>query len=257
MRAQWRTCKGGVASQGLPAACCHPPQSHWAAAVLAATHQDLWLCCGVVLCRRQNLRASPLWHARTRTQRTRAHASSSELHCHTEAAMAVLVEGGQQQLQPPAHSSGHPPSIRLCVRGLPPGTTPAELAQRFVSFGDVTACEFVAAKRPEAAAQSPPPPVLLAPPWPDTTPLPDCRCAYVELAARDESALARCLSLVRTAACSVQRAACCAHGEPCAAPWPTTAGPHTRCGSAGSRKHTRRCRTRRRSTTTASGGGTC
>lgn len=79
--------------------------------------------------------------------------------------------------------------VRLFVGGLPGDVTPEQLAQRFQPFGSVGEVQLVPEKKlgADVAAGGPPKP---------------CRgFAYVQLAATDEAALRRCLSMVRMHGC--------------------------------------------------------
>lgn len=79
--------------------------------------------------------------------------------------------------------------VRLYVGGLPADTTADLLAQRFKPFGDVLGCEIVTEK----------------PGWIPKQPVPagqpaGCRgFAYLNLQPKDDTSVARCLSLVRGA----------------------------------------------------------
>lgn len=76
--------------------------------------------------------------------------------------------------------------VRLFIGGLAADTTSELLAARFTPFGEVLACDVVPGKAHGSADAAPPAP---------------CRgLAYVSLAPKDDAALRRCLSTVRTAA---------------------------------------------------------
>lgn len=79
--------------------------------------------------------------------------------------------------------------VRLFVGGLPGGITDAELLGRFKAFGDVTGCELV----PHKATS-------------DDSAQAGCRgFAYLDLTPTDDTALRKCLSLVRS------NLVCCKH----------------------------------------------
>jgi hypothetical protein len=86
---------------------------------------------------------------------------------------------------------------RLHVRGLPQGVTAKDVAQRFSPFGNVTVLEFVLCKHPERP-QAPGASIVATPPFREDSTVHDCRFAYVELQPRDESTLARCISMVNS-----------------------------------------------------------
>ena len=78
-------------------------------------------------------------------------------------------------------------TVRLYVGGLPHDVTSEQLAQRFQPFGSVGVVQLVPDKSGTVPAGSP---------------LEPCRgFAYVQLAPKDETALHRCLSMVRMRWC--------------------------------------------------------
>ncbi len=98
--------------------------------------------------------------------------------------------------------------VRLYVRGLPEqNTSVLDVVARFESFGKIEACELVPKKQPETAGISKPS-IISRPPW-GATPVAGCRFAYVELQPKDDSSLARCLSLVSFASCLTQLITSC------------------------------------------------
>jgi RNA recognition motif-containing protein len=70
--------------------------------------------------------------------------------------------------------------MRLYVGGLPPDVREEELRARFTPFGVVTSCEIMPSKDPQAPSGV------------------SRGMAYVELTPKDETSIARCLSLVRS-----------------------------------------------------------
>lgn len=85
--------------------------------------------------------------------------------------------------------------VRLYLRGLPEDCSILDVVGRFASFGEVEACELVPNKTPETLGTASRPSYIATPPF-SATPIADCRFAYVEMQAKDDSSLARCLSLV-------------------------------------------------------------
>eukprot|EP00983_Pelagomonas_calceolata_P101447 1158699-Pelagomonas_calceolata.AAC.9 len=98
--------------------------------------------------------------------------------------------------------------VRLYVRGLPDSNTSIQdVVARFASFGQVEACELVPRKQPETAGISKPS-LVARPPW-GATPVANCRFAYVEMEPKDDSSLARCLSVSRMQLEASETKMCC------------------------------------------------